>query len=194
MKLLMSGYLLLVLAGAVQATAAEEAEAERLPVVTPGQLDNFQFRTNSQAPEARIEELSVSQRHIMNVQRREARDLFARELGILHFDGRRSDLGTLQRLVDRQVLGDDKQREWQSVGVLFGDILVREMGLHWVSYEDERGISKALQWRKTKNFVFPVTVFSKRAQYGEDIEVQVIYEAISADIEAFIARETRLGR
>ena len=62
---------------------------------------------------------------------------------------------------------------------------MREFGLHWVSYEDELGSSKALRWRKTDNFIFPVTVFSKRIQFKEKIDVAAIYEDIETEVQRF---------
>ncbi len=76
---------------------------------------------------------------------------------------------------------------WQALGVVFGDVLVRQHGLRWVVYEDELGSSKALQWGKTNNFVFPVTVFSKRIQFKEEIDVESLYGDLSNTIETFKA-------
>jgi hypothetical protein len=73
----------------------------------------------------------------------------------------------------------------QALGVVFGDLLVKEFGLQWVSYEDELGASKALRWRTTDNFIFPVTVFSKRVQFGERIKVAEIYSALEAEVVRF---------
>ena len=60
-----------------------------------------------------------------------------------------------------------------------------EFGLSWISYEDEAGISKALRWRDTDNFVFPITFFSKRIQFGETIDVKLLYDEISKEIKQF---------
>ena len=62
-----------------------------------------------------------------------------------------------------------------AVGIVFGDILVNEFGLHWVSYEDDIGTSKALRWRETENYVFPVTLFSKRVGFNEKIDVVSVF-------------------
>ncbi len=99
--------------------------------------------------------------------------------------GMKSDLAYFQALVDQRVLRPEQTEEWQALGVVFGDLLVNEFGLRWVSYEDELGASKALRWRKTDNFVFPVTVFSKRVQFGEKIDVTEIYNTLEAEIVRF---------
>ena len=62
----------------------------------------------------------------------------------------------LQVLIDRRAIRKADVETWQALGVVFGDVLVGVHGLK-VMYEDELGASKALQWRDTANFVFPVT-------------------------------------
>lgn len=169
-------------------TAAEDVPVQTL---TEQELESFEFSKQEDENPPEIEELSVGQRYILSTQRREIKELIARELGIMSLRGDASDLSTLQSLYDRKVLREDDVREWQSVGVLFGDILVEEYDFEWVSYEDDLGVSKALRWRDTNNFVFPVTVFSKRIQFGQEIDARAIYDKIKTDIEGFIAYEQR---
>lgn len=188
---LVSGLLGMLMA--TSTSAAEEASPSGVPELTPEQLERYQFEQDPNEPEAVVEPLSKGQAFIMKTQRQETLDLIARELGIMHFDAGLTDLATLQRVYDRKILRNDHIREWQGIGILFGDILVNQFsGLHWVSYEDELGASKALQWRNTRNFVFPITVFSKRIQFGEAIDVRAIYEQIAADIEDFVNYERRV--
>ena len=91
--------------------------------------------------------------------------------------------------MDRKAIGSDDVRGLQSLGIVFGDVLVNEYGLSWVSYEDDVGTSKALRWKKTENYVFPVTLFSKRAQFKENINMTGVFEEIGAEVERFIAYE-----
>lgn len=162
--------------------------------LTPEELENLEFRQRDGRPVEEedpptIEELSMGQRYILSTQRREAKDLIARELGVMSLKLDASDLRIFQQLHDRRILKDNQVQEWQGMGVLFGDILVEQYGLEWVSYEDELGDSKALRWRETNNYVFPITVFSKRLQFGQKIDAREIFEKISADIERFIEYE-----
>ena len=179
---------------AVPAAMAEEAESgPGSPVVSPENLTTFSHRNPDRSLPAVVSELSVGQRSILEAQRREVRDLLARKLGILHLSGDTSDLNALQALYSRKVLKDNQVTEWQAVGVVFGDILAKEFSLKWVTYQDERGVSKALQWRDTRNFVFPLTMFSKRLQFGEALDMKAIYLEVSQDIRDFIAYETRIN-
>lgn len=170
------------------------AQDLRPPPLSPEDLENYQFETRDTSSGPIIEALSVGQKYLLDKQRREIKDLIARKLGILSLEGDKSDLSVLQALYDRRAIRDDQLMEWQAAGVMFGDILVEEFGLHWISYEDELGASKALQWQDTRNFVFPITVFSKRLGFGEKLDVEAIYQKIKADIEAFKDYEQRLGR
>ncbi len=172
----------------VQTVQAEEVT----PVLSPDDLANFRFQTPDASPAPTIAALTVGQQRILDAQRREIKDLIARKLGVMRLRGDASDLATLQALHDRKILVAGQTQEWQYAGILLGDILAREFGLTWVTYEDQTGVSKALQWRDSQNFVFPVTVFSRRLQYGEPLDMQRIYQQISSDVREFIAYERRL--
>ena len=127
----------------------------------------------------------------MSAKRRAAKDLMARRLGIVRIRGDRSDLPLLQQVVDRKVLRKTLIEEWQGIGMLFGDIMAKEFGLKWVSYEDERGANKALRYRKTENYFFPVTLFSKRVRFDEDIDMYEVYAKLEKEIGDVIEFERR---
>jgi|TARA_B110000977_G_scaffold114505_1_gene148067 hypothetical protein len=178
--------LLLILPGllAFDFAAAEESGLREL---TSEELQSYEFDTE-EVP-ATVKELSLGQRYSLDTQRRETTDLIARRLGILKLKGDKSDLKVLQNLVDKKAIRGDDVRGLQGLGIVFGDILVNEFGLDWVSYEDDIGTSKALRWKKTENYVFPVTMFSKRVQFKEKIDMAGVFEDIGAEVEQFIAYE-----
>lgn len=180
---------LILFATSLQMAALTYCYAEEyssgLPELTPEELEQYEFEV--EASTATVKELSLGHRYALSTQRREITDLAARRLGIIKLRGDKTDLKVLQGLVDKRAISARDVREWQGVGIVFGDILVTEFGLDWVSYEDELGASKALRWKKTENYVFPVTMFSKRVQFNEKIDVFEVYEKISADIQAFKA-------
>ena len=160
------------------------AEPVSVPTLTPSELENYQFPSKPDIP-PEIKDLNIGQIHLMDQQRRDIKDLLVRRLGIMSMKGNKQDLALLQQIVDRKLLRQDDTRGWQSLGVVLGDILAQDFSLHWVVYQDELGINKALRWRTTNNFVFPVTVFSKRVQFKEDINVAAIYAELGAEIERF---------
>jgi len=156
---------------------------EGLPQLTEEELERYQFEVEK--PHVTVKELSLGQRYALTTQRREIEELMARRLGILALKGDTSDLKILQSLIEHKVMKSADVRDWQGMGIIFGDILAKEFGLHWVSYEDDLGTSKALRWRNTENYVFPVTMFSKRVGFKQKIDVGEIYDKIQTDIERF---------
>jgi len=178
--------LLLILPGLLTFDFAA-AEESGLRELTSEELERYEFDVE-EVP-ATVKDLSLGQRYSLDTQRRETMDLIARRLGVLNLKGDKSDLKVLQNLVDRKAIGRDDVRGLQSLGIVFGDVLVNEYGLSWVSYEDDVGTSKALRWKKTENYVFPVTLFSKRVQFRENINMTGVFEEIGAEVERFIAYE-----
>ena len=173
---------LMVLMGSWASLVSAASEPSVIQI-TPEELENYEFEIEETPFE--VSSPSIGQRYIFDRSRRTVRDLLARTIGSTRLTEDESDLGRLQVLIDRRVIRKADVETWQALGVVFGDVLVGAHGLKWVMYEDELGASKALQWRDTANFVFPVTVFSKRVQFNESIDVASIYASISADIEAF---------
>jgi hypothetical protein len=168
--------------------AVDEPEVLTL---TPEELAGYEFEVEEEEP-ATVTPLNLGQEYILSSQRQLVKDLMARRLGILKLSQTESDLKILQSLIDRNVISQSDIRSWQALGVVFGDILVKQHQLQWVSYEDEYGANKALQWKDTENYVFPVTLFSKRVQFKEDIVMTELYEELSQIIEGFKTYEQRL--
>jgi len=167
--------------------AGVQAENEGLRELTPEELERYQFEIEE--TEVTVTDLSLGQRYVLSTQRREVADLAARRLGIIKLRGDKSDLNILQNIVEKKLIRQEDVRGWQGLGIVFGDVLAAEFDLHWVSYADDIGTSKALRWRKTENYVFPVTMFSKRKQFSEKIDVFAVFDKIEADIERFKAFE-----
>jgi len=177
-------YLVLTILSCLSGIALGASEPP-VPTLTPEELENYQFASPPDEDKEIIKALNVGQMEIMNAQRRSVRELLVRKLGILSLKGDKRDLPILQQLVDRRLIHTREVKEWQAIGVYFGDILVREFGLHWVVYEDKLGISKALRWRSTENYVFPVTLFSKRNHFNEKIVMEDIYRKLEFEVERF---------
>lgn len=61
------------------------------------------------------------------------------------------------------------------MGIILGDLLAADLGLHWVTYEDAEGRSRALRDGDTDNYLFPVTMISRRREVGNHRPVAEIY-------------------
>ena len=79
----------------------------------------------------------------------------------------------------------DQTYELQALGIAFGDLLAEQLGLEWVSVEDELGRTRALQYGDSENFVFPVTMISKRVEADVRFTVAELYEKTRSTVEAF---------
>jgi uncharacterized protein DUF3806 len=93
------------------------------------------------------------------------------------------DLALLQRAIDEPALPPHDTLGWQSLGIAFGAILVRELGLHWVMVDDEYGRDPALRFSNTDTLVFPLTMISKRIERGERPDVRWLLEAARNDLK-----------
>jgi len=134
----------------------------------------FSITGFAQVEERFIGPLSALDRQYMEQQRQRIREMTLRYYGG-QCCRREAELDYLQRLLDdRRVTGD--QRELlQAMGILLGDLLAAELDLDWVIYEDARGRSRALQIDDSDNFVFPVTMISRRWEVGDRKPVRAIY-------------------
>jgi hypothetical protein len=136
----------------------------------------------SQAQQAaRISDLSNVDLQFMAQQREILQDLARVNLGRQFNGNKESDLDLLQTLLDKQLVRSDQVRELQAMGVIMGDHLAAEFDMHWVIYEDKVGRSRALRYRDSDNYLFPMTMIARRREAGNQTPVEEIYQK-AADI------------
>jgi hypothetical protein len=125
-------------------------------------------------------------RQFMQQQRESLSDLVARQYG-RQFNGETdNDLELLQRLLDDRVVRAEQTRELQAMGVIMGDLLAADLGLDWVIYEDSLGRSRALRYRDTDSFLFPMTMISRRREVDNRTPVAEIYRKAKEAMQAVI--------
>lgn len=112
----------------------------------------------------------------MKQQRQSLQDIAARHLGRSFSQQRDRDLDILQTLLDRGLVKGSQRKELQAMGVVMGDLLARELDMHWVIYEDKQGRSRALRLGNTDYYFFPMTLISRRREAGNTQAVAEIYE------------------
>jgi Domain of unknown function (DUF3806) len=125
---------------------------------------------------ARVSELTYLDKQYMDQQRAILADLVATNFGRRFNGDKHNDLELLQRLLDQRLVRADQTRELQAMGVIMGDLLAVELGMHWVVYEDRIGRSRALRYRESDEYLFPITMISRRREAGNDTPVTVIYQ------------------
>jgi len=102
------------------------------------------------------------------------------------FHGDLSDIALLQRIVDEKLIAKDDSLMMQSAGVVLGNVMVAELGLNWIIYEDRLGRSRALCVNNSSNCLFPVTMLSRRLEVNAPVNVQKIYDDAIAIIDPYI--------
>lgn len=166
-------------------------ENSGLREITKEELINFPFENPIDYAPPLVEELSLGQQFILDSQRKEIEQVIIRRLGVTGLKGNIEDLKIVQQVIDKRLISKEDTKAWQSLGIVFGDLLAAELDLHWVNYKDEQGESRALRWRKTMNFIFPVTFFSKRIQFGQPLDAQALFTKIRREVESFPPAENR---
>lgn len=97
-----------------------------------------------------------------------------------NFETAPGKLGTLRVLLDAEVFKPDQTYELQSMGIVFGDVFVQDMGFSWVMVEDEYGRDPAIKYRETNVILFPLTMISKRIERGDDVDVFDLYNGVAS--------------
>lgn len=131
----------------------------------------------------RTEAPSAMDRRFMENQIAALEDVSRRELGRQFNGARQNDLEVLQTLLDRQLVKADDTALLQGMGVVLGNVLLKEKGLFWTIYTDKLGRSRALEIPGKREFVFPITMISRRVEAGADVNVGEVYNKASGIVE-----------
>jgi len=151
----------------------------------------FGFNHAHAAEPPRITSFSPADESRQQHQRQTIRDLAALHLGRAFSGVKERDLETLQKLLDDRVVDSEDSAQLQSMGVILGDLLAHELDMRWVIYEDREGRSRALQLGETQNFLFPITMISRRAEIGITVNVAEIHAKALAEMEPYVSRRYR---
>ena len=92
------------------------------------------------------------------------------------------DLALMQRLLDQSLVRASQTAELQAMGMVMGNHLAEEFDLHWVIYEDHLGRSRALRYRDSDAYVFPMTLVSRRVEGGNRVELQKLYDKAAQNV------------
>lgn len=123
---------------------------------------------------ATITDLSWSDESHLATQRARVDELSRRHLGT-PIRGELSDLNTLQRLIDRELVEKDDAQMQQAMGVVLGNVFIlEEPTLSWQIYEDDLGRTRAL-CIPAEECLFPVTMLSRRMAAGLKPNVKKIF-------------------
>lgn len=101
------------------------------------------------------------------------------------------DIALLQRLLDSKLVTAKDRRLLQDMGIILGDLLMQQFNLRWVIYADKYGPSRALQLKHSENFLFPITMISRRAEVGVNVDITELYNKAVEKIAAYKAAARR---
>lgn len=154
-----------------------------LPVLSASSVD-----ARSSPWQARFRPLSAADLEQLRVQRALAGDLARRHVGTELTGRSLGDLRVLQEILD-QAPPDDT---WslQALGVALGDVMVAQLGLRWVVFEDSYGRSRALRVGESEDVIFPVTMISKRVEGDVPFRVDELYRETARTVEASRGRSS----
>lgn len=126
--------------------------------------------------ENQISELGYLDKQYMQQQRDALNDLASRNFGNGFNGTTEHDIELLQRILDQKLIRPDQTQELQAMGIILGDLLATDLDLHWVIFEDKMGRSRALRYRQTDEYLFPVTMISRRREANNLTSVKSIYQ------------------
>jgi len=123
----------------------------------------------------RVRDINWMNSTYLEKQRRRVDNLARSDVG-RQLHGNMSDIATLQRIVDRELIANDSKEMLQALGVVLGDVYVAEnKDLQWMVYEDAQGPSHAICIKDTKHCIFAITMLSRRMAVGVKPNVQETY-------------------
>jgi len=131
-----------------------------------------------------ISDLSYIDNHYMEAQRNTMDDLARSHLGSQFNDNKQHDLALLQRILDSGLVKPQQTEQLQAMGVILGDLLAADLDMDWVVYEDRFGRSRALRYRQGEEYLFPITMISRRREVDNDASVADIYQKAYDIIQA----------
>ncbi|CAH0990484.1 hypothetical protein SIN8267_00576 [Sinobacterium norvegicum] len=134
-----------------------------------------------------ITELAPNDQRYLQYQRQRINDLFMSQLG-QNIRGDKSDLIAMQKLIDQHIIKRDDTLMNQALGVVFGDLLAKDLNMKWVVYTDQIGRSRALQLGHSEYLLFPVSIISRRTDAGITPDIQQLYRQTVERIQPHITK------
>ena len=109
--------------------------------------------------------------------------LVKRRYGAGALDQSLADLAVIQRLIDDQVFDETQPDEVRSIGVVFGNVLQKELGFEWTALDDERGREPGLVLKTAKPLmIHPMRMVLGRVAAGTRFDFQQMFRDVKADV------------
>jgi len=141
-----------------------------------------------------VVQVDESEDRRLSRQRSVVAELTRRHIGSEPRGGSLDDLRLLQKVLDDRVLGTSDVYELQCLGVALGDVMERQLGLRWITVDDEYGRTRALQFGDGEDVFFPITMISKRYERNFPVDVQELYDEVASTVGKLSARALTTSR
>jgi hypothetical protein len=135
-------------------------------------------KAGSQKSEMKFHKLTRAEEEQLARQRMLVLTTARSRYGTTKFTRTKSDLAVLQRLIDDRAFDKTQTLELQSLGVVFGDVLATELGLHWELVTDDYGTDPVLRYGTAQVQVAALTMISKRVEDGKEIDLTGLVEGV----------------
>ncbi|WP_347329529.1 DUF3806 domain-containing protein [Marinimicrobium locisalis] len=146
------------------------------------------FASFSQAQEATVSDFAWMDRNHMAQQVESIEKLARTKLGTPIRENK-SDLNTLQRIIDRELIDREETLKLQALGAVLGNVMASEVDeLEWKVYEDALGRSRALCIEDTRQCLFPITMLSRRMEAGIKPDVERVYNEAMELVEPYLPK------
>lgn len=132
------------------------------------------FAGNDEQEESKISNMDKVDKIYLSHKRDLASDLAFSKLNKI-IRGDKRDISTIQAMLDEEVVSEANDEELLALGVLLGDVYVKEDQLEWKNYTDDLGKSRAVCLPRTEQCLFPITMISKRIKRGVKPNVNEMY-------------------
>lgn len=139
--------------------------------------------TNVQSYEQkRIIEVTPTDVTLLERQRGIIGRLVRENFGHVNLEGSTAELYYLQKIIDKQLVHKNEIYDLQALGVVFGDVMVKNLNLSWVVVEDRYGRSRALRFEDSDELFFPITMISRRAKMDKSVNVRALYRQVEESV------------
>ena len=134
----------------------------------------FSYAENSKN-DVQVHKFEESDKYYLSLAIERINEKSQRYFGTSLKNKRNYDLKLLQQIFDLEYKGKYNKKTWQDMGVVLGEILIQNNPVNWVIYTDSLGKSRALQIKSSFNFLFPITMISRRAEAGIKVNIIDLY-------------------
>ena len=132
------------------------------------------FSCYANSYDAVISPLTAADEYFIENQQQRVNNLSKRFIGS-DIRGNKTDIETLQRVIDSKLVQSDNPLMLQAMGAVLGHLLSKDLHLDWKVYKDDFGRSRALCKGHSQECLFPMTMISRKIEAGTKVDVKEIY-------------------